>query len=121
MKPKPTVCVTCVYLLHSFTSDNYLTTCQVRGETSNGLTNYCLCCQVLGGRKRHRGLKKQLKTPATETKKPQRVRGEEDEREEQRWVTAYRERKQRVKKQSDKEAERDGRSIEYKNEGTEEA
>lgn len=65
------------------TSNHNLTACQVGGETSTNreqLNKLPLCCQVLGGRKRHSGLKKELKPPATETEKPQRARGEEEER-----------------------------------------
>lgn len=53
-----------VYLVLIFTSDHNLTTCQEGGETSTNreqLNKLTLCCQVLGGRQRQSGLKKELK------------------------------------------------------------
>lgn len=65
------------------TFDHNLTTRQVGGKTSANreqLNKLPLRCQVLGVKEEAQQLKERTKTPATETKKPQRVRGEEEER-----------------------------------------
>lgn len=74
-----------------------------------------LCCQVLGGRKRHSGLKKELKPLLQRPRNPRGWGGSQQE--ERRWVEAYRERKQRVKNKWDKEAEGDGKSERQSREG----
>lgn len=118
-----------IYLVLILRSDHSLTACQVGGETSANreqLNKLLLCCQVLGRRKRHRGLEKELK-PLLQTPRNPRGWGVRRKKERRAKVgrKAYRERKQRVKNKGDKVAEGDGKSErqsrEYKNEGTEEA
>lgn len=74
-----------VYLVLILTSDHNFTACQVGGESSTNreqLNKLPLCCQVLGRRKRHSSLKKELKPLLQRPRKPRGwgVRGEEEER-----------------------------------------
>lgn len=98
------------------TSDRNLTACQVGGETGTNreqLNKLPLCCQVLGGRKRRSGSKKELEPLLKRARSPRGWgvrRKREREKEEWRWLKAHWERKQRVKTERDKEAEGDGKS-----------